>query len=54
MLTKKEEWITEGIVTVNGEIARLGIRVDPERDLIRVRGKKITTSTSRSDYLYGQ
>ena len=38
---KGEEWITEGIVTVNGEIARLGIRVDPERDLIRVRGKKL-------------
>lgn len=31
-----EELIAEGRVTVNGEVARLGRRVDPEHDLIEV------------------
>ena len=33
-----EEWITDGRVTVNGQVARLGDKADPERDEICVDG----------------
>src|SRR5688572_13108454 len=36
-----EELITEGIVTVNGKVAVLGTKADPETDHIKVRGKLI-------------
>lgn len=37
-----EEWIVAGRVSVNGEIVtRLGTRVEPDRDAIRVDGKRI-------------
>ena len=28
----REEWITNGRVTVNGQVARLGDKADPDRD----------------------
>jgi 23S rRNA pseudouridine2605 synthase len=36
-----EELILEGRVTVNGEVASLGDRVDPERDEVRVDGERV-------------
>ncbi len=38
---KGEEWIQEGIVSVNGEQAKLGERVSPETDIIKVNGKRV-------------
>jgi len=39
-----EEMIADGRVEVNGEIAILGRRVDPERDVIRVDGSRLPTA----------
>ncbi len=36
-----EELIRDGLVTVNGRVARLGDRADPEKDHIKVRGKRL-------------
>jgi 23S rRNA pseudouridine2605 synthase len=38
---KAEELIQEGLVTVNGRVAALGEKADPERDAIKVGGKRI-------------
>lgn len=38
---KAEEWIIQGMVTVNGVKAALGDRADPERDEILVKGKAL-------------
>ncbi|HEU0027632.1 MAG TPA: pseudouridine synthase [Ktedonobacterales bacterium] len=46
-----EDLITSGLVTVNGAVAReLGVRVDPTRDVVRVRGERVTPAT-RNRYL---
>jgi 23S rRNA pseudouridine2605 synthase len=39
---KAEELILEGEVTVNGKVATIGMKADPEKDYIRVGGKLIT------------
>jgi len=39
-----EELIAEGRVEVNGEVAILGRRVDPDRDVIRVDGARVPTA----------
>lgn len=39
---KAEELILEGRVTVNGRIATLGMKADPDRDHIKVDGKLLT------------
>ena len=36
-----ENWIKEGIIKVNGKIAELGLKVDPENDFIKVRNKPL-------------
>lgn len=36
-----EEKIRSGLVRVNGEIASLGLRIDPERDVVEYEGKRI-------------
>ena len=41
---KCEEMIEQGIVKVNGNIAHIGDKVDPKRDKVTVRGKKIAVS----------
>jgi 23S rRNA pseudouridine2605 synthase len=38
---KAEELIQQGLVTVNGQVAGLGDKADPERDAIKVGGKRI-------------
>lgn len=39
-----EELIAAGRVEVNGEVARLGTRVDPARDVVRVDGRRVPTA----------
>lgn len=39
-----EELIAAGAVTVNGRVATLGDRVDPERDEVRVRGHRVNVN----------
>ena len=46
---KAEEMIREGLVTVNGTVARLGDTADPETDEILVEGRPLP---SRQDYVY--
>lgn len=36
-----EEWIREGRVTVNGQVISLGAKADPEKDAIKVDGKRL-------------
>lgn len=38
---KAEELVREGRVTINGEVARLGDKADPDTDSIKVDGKRI-------------
>lgn len=42
---KGEIWISDGVVTVNGEIAKLGSRVNPDKDVVKVNGKRIQAHT---------
>lgn len=44
---KAEELIEEGAVTVNGKVALLGEKADPERDSIKVHGKRVQPSPGR-------
>ena len=44
---RAEEWIRQGRVQVNGRIARLGERADPERDEVRVDGRCISAQPLR-------
>ena len=47
-----EELIKAGEVTVNGEIAELGAKADPEIDHIKVRGKLINTKLKTQQLAY--
>ena len=44
-----EEMVSDGRITVNGQPARLGQRVDPERDLVKVDGNQVGL---RADLVY--
>lgn len=48
---KSEELIMNGNVKVNGEIAKIGDKVDPKRDEVLVRGKKISAA-AKTKYYY--
>lgn len=48
---KVEEMISQGRVTVNGQIAELGTKADPERDAIKVDGKRVQFSATVPVYL---
>jgi 23S rRNA pseudouridine2605 synthase len=47
-----EELIKEGAVTVNGEVAELGTKADPETDHIKVRGKLINARIQSQQHAY--
>ena len=49
---KGEEWIQEGIVSINGEQAKLGERVSPETDIIKVNGKRVQVKKPTPYYPY--
>jgi 23S rRNA pseudouridine2605 synthase len=42
---KGENWIVDGMVSVNGEIAELGCRVNPNRDVVKVNGRRVQAHT---------
>lgn len=46
---KAEEYIEAGFVTVNGEVATLGRKADPEKDVIEVKGEVLI---ARQEMLY--
>jgi pseudouridine synthase len=46
-----EEWIREGRVRVNGQVIGLGDRADPERDAVRVDGKRIHPMRRAKSYV---
>jgi 23S rRNA pseudouridine2605 synthase len=51
---KAEEMILQGEVTVNGQIAVIGMKADPERDHIKVRGKILKTLHSKVYLLFNK
>ena len=46
-----EEEIKNGKVTVNGEVATLGLRIDPERDIVIYKGKRVLPKTDEKTYI---
>lgn len=48
---KAEELIAEGAVTVNGEVAEVVTFVDPERDVVLVRGEPLPGAPDKAYYL---
>ena len=46
-----EEEIKNGKVTVNGEVATLGLRIDPERDIVIYKGKRILPKATEKTYI---
>ena len=48
---KAEELIEQGLVTVNGRVAGLGDKADPERDFIKVEGRRIQPHKGEYHYL---
>lgn len=45
---KAEEWITEGRVTVNGQVAKLGDKADAEKDFVKLDGKRVGEALAHS------
>jgi 23S rRNA pseudouridine2605 synthase len=48
---KVEEMIEQGLVTVNGQVAKLGDKADPERDAIKVENRRIQPHRGEHHYL---
>jgi 23S rRNA pseudouridine2605 synthase len=48
---KAEELIEQGLVTVNGRVAALGEKADPEHDAIKVEGRRIQPHKGEHRYL---
>ncbi|HWN45225.1 MAG TPA: pseudouridine synthase [Thermoanaerobaculia bacterium] len=48
---KVEEMIEQGLVTVNGHVAKLGEKADPERDAIKVENRRIQPHKGEHHYL---
>lgn len=46
-----EEEIKNGNVKVNGEIATIGMRIDPEKDIVTYRGKQIKPRSDENVYV---
>ena len=46
-----EEEIKNGKVTVNGEPATLGLRIDPELDVVIYKGKRILAKSEEKTYI---
>ncbi len=47
---KSEEMIEAGMVKVNGRVASIGDKVDPKKDKVVVRGRKITAGSKTKKY----
>lgn len=48
---KSEELIAEGKVKVNGEVAHVGQRIDPNQDRVTVQGKRLKTAETKRYFL---
>lgn len=48
---RAEELIRDGLVTINGRVAGLGDKADPETDAIKVDGKRVQPASSEHRYL---
>ena len=46
-----EKEISEGLVSVNGIRATLGLRIDPEQDIVEYRGKRIFPGSAPKKYI---
>ena len=46
-----EEKIKQGLIKVNGSVAELGQRIDPERDVVEYDGKRILPKTDKKIYI---
>jgi 23S rRNA pseudouridine2605 synthase len=49
---KAEEWIREGRVTVNGRVAVIGEKADPERDALKVDGRRLAAAPEKLFVLF--
>lgn len=49
---KAEEWIREGRVTVNGKVALIGEKADPERDAVKVDGRRLSAPPEKLYVLF--
>jgi len=49
---KAEEWIREGRVTVNGKVAVIGEKADPERDAVKVDGRRLSAPPEKLYVLF--
>ncbi|MEE1075964.1 MAG: pseudouridine synthase [Acutalibacteraceae bacterium] len=47
---KSEEMIANGMVKVNGRVATIGDKVNPQRDKVTVKGRKISTNSKAKRY----
>jgi len=47
---KSEQMIAEGMVKVNGRVAAIGDKVNPKRDKVTVKGKKISAGSKAKRY----
>jgi len=45
---KGEEWISQGIVSVNGQTATLGMRINPNKDVVKVGNKRVQANRTGS------
>lgn len=46
-----EEEIKKGLVRVNGSVAELGLRIDPERDVVEYKGKAVALQKKSNCYI---
>lgn len=48
---KAEEMIAAGLVKVNGRPASIGDKVDPDRDIVAVKGRKVQKASNKNEYV---
>lgn len=48
---KSEQMIADGLIKVNGTVAKIGDKVDPSRDKVYVRGKRLAVSGNSHYYI---
>ena len=46
-----EKAILDGDVRVNGELAQLGLKIDPQKDTVEYKGKTVKIERKRNDYI---
>lgn len=49
-----DEWVSQGLVTVNGKIAKLGDKADASKDAIKVNGKLLHAIEEPAYYLFNK